>query len=267
MEYNILNGFYTEKEPFEHEKKREKLAAEVVKAENPDILVVCEANFGEPSDYGIIQNYKKIFKYPFIYISRHGDRSCTAVLSKFKLNFKDYSLRQRPFIRTNFKIESKNITLDVTHPHPNTIDIEKSKFFASILRDKVEPYIICGDFNALSPEDKYNIKSFTKGFRRILKEMKFEDSKIKFFINEFLKREGIRTIISNGLVDTFKVKNKKFDFTVPTDYLSKQKDTGSRIDYIFCSKEFKIIESGIIKNEKTEMASDHYPIYAILEIK
>ena len=39
-----------------------------------------------------------------------------------------------------------------------------------------------------------------------------------------------------------------------------------RVDYIFCSKDFKILDSNIIKNKLTEKASDHYPITATVEI-
>ena len=45
------------------------------------------------------------------------------------------------------------------------------------------------------------------------------------------------------------------------------KGSGIRIDYIFCSTDFKVLDSVIVKNKLTELASDHYPIYSVLEIK
>jgi endonuclease/exonuclease/phosphatase family metal-dependent hydrolase len=48
---------------------------------------------------------------------------------------------------------------------------------------------------------------------------------------------------------------------------SKNKDSSVRLDYVFCSNNFEVVDSGIIKNKSTERASDHYPIYAVLDIK
>jgi endonuclease/exonuclease/phosphatase family metal-dependent hydrolase len=78
--------------------------------------------------------------------------------------------------------------------------------------------------------------------------------------------KAIGALIENKLTDTFKVGGGKWACTVPTDLLSRHKDTGVRIDYIFCSSNFKVVNAGVIKNDLTEKASDHYPIYAVLEI-
>ena len=94
---------------------------------------------------------------------------------------------------------------------------------------------------------------------------KFEKNAEKT-IKEMLKRDAVKFVLSKGLIDTHKTKNKVFDFSIPTDFLSKDKSSGIRIDYIFCSEEFKVLNSGIIKNRFTEEASDHYPIFAELEI-
>ena len=65
----------------------------------------------------------------------------------------------------------------------------------------------------------------------------------------------------------YKIKNNKFDFTIPTDLMSKNKNGAIRMDYIFCTEDFNVLDSGIIKNNLTEMVSDHYPVYAVLEVK
>jgi len=61
-----------------------------------------------------------------------------------------------------------------------------------------------------------------------------------------LKCKAVKFILDKDLLDTYKFKNKIFDFTVPTDLRSKNKNSGIRIDYIFCSKDFKILDSGIV---------------------
>jgi len=38
------------------------------------------------------------------------------------------------------------------------------------------------------------------------------------------------------------------------------------MDFIFNSPEFKVIDSYVLKNKHTEIASDHYPIVGVFEI-
>ena len=78
----------------------------------------------------------------------------------------------------------------------------------------------------------------------------------------------LKRVISENLIDSYLACNKKYQGTLPTkNYaLSKNKTGTMRIDYLFCSKEFKVLESGILKNNFSELASDHYPIYALLEL-
>ena len=73
--------------------------------------------------------------------------------------------------------------------------------------------------------------------------------------------------MKEGLIDTYKSKHlSETNFTMPTDLRSENKDSAVRIDYIFCSGNFKIIDAKIIKKITAEKASDHYPIYSVLEI-
>jgi len=81
-----------------------------------------------------------------------------------------------------------------------------------------------------------------------------------------MKRTAVKTIREHGLIDTFKAVNKGFDFTIPTDYISNDKSTGIRMDYIFCSEDFRVLEAYVVRNKFTEKASDHYPVVAVLKI-
>ncbi len=38
------------------------------------------------------------------------------------------------------------------------------------------------------------------------------------------------------------------------------------MDFIFASPEFRVVDSYVLKNEQTEIASDHYPVVATFEI-
>ena len=81
-----------------------------------------------------------------------------------------------------------------------------------------------------------------------------------------LKSDMVKFILSQGLIDSYKIHNQESNYTVPTEFRKNSEDSRVRMDYIFCSKNIKVFDSGIIQNKTTEKASDHYPIFAELEI-
>ncbi len=256
LEYNILNGFHSEKEPHQYQPKRQKLVQKIVKKENPDIIAITEASFAHSSRHNILQDYAALFNYPHVFIGKHGEKSGTAILSRLPFTPRDYALKNFAFVRVQFEM---GLLLDIVHPHPSVLGIEKAKFIRGVIRDMKAPYVLTGDFNALSPQDTYDKARLLKGFSR------FEKERAQPVVEDFLKAEMVNEVIQAGLIDTLLEKKKDWSYTIPTDMLSKDKDSGIRIDFIFCSKDMKVIDAGIIKNKDTERASDHYPVYAILE--
>ena len=85
-------------------------------------------------------------------------------------------------------------------------------------------------------------------------------------VEDSLQGATIATILNNGLKDTFHYKPRAFRYTMPSDMRSTDKDSATRLDYIFCLEKTKVLDAGIIKNAWTEKASDHYPVYATIEI-
>ena len=265
MNYNILNGFCNGNPPYILDKKRMESAIKLIKSESPDILILTEAYFWPFAKKENLSNVKKIFEDLYgQYTSLAHDyfRWAPIVLSKFKIKDFNFSLSDfnLKFLRVNLDVNRKPITMDVFHPHPDTTEKEKSNFLKRVLKKDKKNQVLAGDFNALFMEDTYDKQKFSRGYES------FMGSRGKSKAKDMLKCLTIKTILKKKLIDTYKVKNKKFDYTIPTNLMSKNKDGSARIDYIFCSKDFKVIDSGIIKNELTEEASDHYPVYAVLEI-
>lgn len=265
MQYNIRTGFRKLERPYDFEGKRMVYAKKIIKKENPDILILNEAYFESKNKSGIIMDYQKIFGFQYY---AHGNYKKGlspywghAILSKFPI-IKEINKSQghSGLLRAKIKIKDKIINLDVVHisPMPYLSSKKQEHFTKKLLKNK-ENYVLTGDFNSLSPEDKYQKAEMTKAWKKF-------DKNAGKVIKEMLKKDAVKYILSKGLIDTYKIKNKNFDFSIPTDFLSKNKSSGIRIDYIFCSKDFKVIKSGILKNKMTEKASDHYPIYALLEI-
>ncbi len=262
IEYNLLNGFFDRNKEniLLPNEERKKAAQKIIKRENPDILVLTEADHTKNKKFS--QDYKKIFNYPYgFFVSKklpHRDFGI-GLLSKFPIfeKTKFLSLKSR-WIKTSLKIGNKIINIDVIHPNPHNTPQEKESLFKDLIKRKENPFIVAGDFNAISPKDNYNENELLKNFSRKLKDKQ----KAKKIVEEILKAKTIKFLLKQDLIDTYKEKNKKKDYSYHTKLSGNNL---MRIDYIFCSKEFKVLSSGIIKNRLTEIASDHYPIFAELE--
>lgn len=261
--YNIRNGFSKEQTPFIQRQSCKKAVSKLLNKENPDILVLGEAFFWSFAKTEKIKDYNKFFDklYRIYAPAEKSFKHSPILISKFKINYyKDKSKYHKQFLQTKMQTGEKEISIDTIHPSPQLSKKENMKFLKRVTKGKNGNYILVGDFNVASPEDKYDKKKLIKNFEEFL------GKKAKSTVDKILDKKTVNTILKNDLIDTYKFLNKDFDFTIPTDDLSKDKSTGIRMDYIFCSNDFKILESGIIKNEFSEKGSDHYPIYAILEI-
>jgi endonuclease/exonuclease/phosphatase family metal-dependent hydrolase len=260
MQYNIHMGFHNTN--FCFEKERMITVQKIVKKEDPDILILNEASFGIKNKLGIFVDYKKMFNLPYFayaFSKYSGIGNGIAIFSKYQIeSSKNFTERKFLFLRIIIKVNKEKINLDVFHPHPSRTEKEKEDFLKKHLRKNKKDYILAGDFNSISPEDKYNPNKLIKVFSKI---------NLKNFIIDALKMKTIKYLLKSNMIDTFKIKNKRFDYTIPTDYLSKNKSSAIRIDYIFCSRDFEIVSSNIIKNKLTNKASDHYPVVSVLELK
>ncbi len=268
--FNILKGFYykDKKGLYKHDLKRQEIAKKVIENENPDILILTEANFIKTKPpRKPCQDYKKIFNY------RYGIFGCDAnkendwgvgILSRYPIiESHDYTTKHSRFVRAFIKIKNKRLMVDGVHPDPYHNEYQRMQWFKTVIRDRKLPYVIGGDFNAFSKSDNYDKKRLIKAFRNNFKP---EDKyKAKEIVEQILTGKTISFLLKEKLIDTFKKKNRKWDYSYHTPLIGTNPDY-SRIDYIFCSKDIRVLESGIIKNQLTDKASDHYPIYAILKI-
>jgi len=263
VEYNLLDGFFDRNKQniLVPNEERKKAAQEIIKKENPDILILTEADHTKNRKFS--QDYKRIFDFPYGFFASkklpHRDFGI-GILSKFPIIKKEKFLFPKSrWIKTSIQINDKLIYIDAVHPNPHNTPKEKEILFKNLIQKKKNPFIVAGDFNAIHPEDEYNKNKMLENFSKKLKD----SQKAKKVVEEIFKAKTIKFLLKQGLTDTYKEKNDKWDYSYHTKLRGNNL---MRIDYIFCSKEFKILNSGIIKNNLTEEASDHYPIFAELEI-
>lgn len=262
--YNILNGFCNDNPPYKINYNRMQKAIKIIKKQNPDILILTEAYFYPFAKKANLKNLEKDFRELYNENSKLAYtffRVAPIILSKYPVKKFDTSMSkyQLNHMRTSIQINKKPLTINVFHPHPDISEKDKAEFLKSILKDGGSNYVLAGDFNSLSSEDNYDAEKLIRGYESFMKEK--GEAKVK----DMLKCLAVKEVLANNLIDTYKTKDS--EYTMPTNLRSKNKDSAIRIDYIFCSKNFKIVGSGIIKDRLTETASDHYPVYAVLETK
>lgn len=258
MQYNILHGFHGTLAPFQLERERLEAAKEVVREENPDILVLTEAAYGSPNNFGISMNYAEIFGYPYSYFAPWGNYEWgNCLLSKFPINGETITLSSRTALRARVGLGKKALTVDVFHPKVNITEDEKIDAIKPLLQNIPECYLLTGDFNAISDEDEYNHDRMLAGFRRF-------DKTPEVTVAEIFRRKLIPYVKSQGLKDAFSPETRHY--TIPTDMCSRIKDSAMRIDYFFVPPKMKVLETRVVINDLTERASDHYPIIAVLDV-
>ncbi len=290
MSYNIMNGFYDNIFGNPNPKiqpERKKAVKTIVSEYKPDILIVPEVCGFKENPKVKISDYQKIFgKKQFPYIG-YGDTFQdgvfgVAILSKYPMKTEDLSEKGRGLIRAHIKLPNGvRLTVDGIHLIPSesyelsnkrwpkkNYAYRNSKAKGAWIKKKTSGLkgnrIIAGDFNALSPQDKYNKGMLIKGINS-LPHSTLKSAKWK--VNDLLKSSEIKAVLGYGLQDTYKLIHPKgFDYTLPTKLDGSSMDSAQRIDYIFCSPQLNVIDSGIIKESPADVASDHYPVYADVEI-
>lgn len=266
MEYNVLDGFHNHSGIFEE--KRLESARKIVREYDPDILVITEARFPAEEVICTEVDYQKEFGIPNLFhgaIGR-GRKHAALIMSKHPFILaENYSMDRRKFVRGIINCNNRLVTIDAVHPHPLLNEQEKEQFFKNVLRDRRKPYILAGDFNSWSPRQNRNKEGILEVFKQF-NDFKGKPQEAEKAVNDMLTCKAMKRVRSFDLTDTYEAINKEEDHTIPTDLLSKDKRAAERLDYIFCSRDFRVVKAGIIKNDLAEIASDHYPIYAELEL-
>ena len=264
MCYNIERGFHST----DHNLEKERLLAaqRIVKQENPDILALTEACYGQENSLGIKLDYQDIFDFPYGLFGgypnfgpRYADIGGNCLLSRFPMQGEAIKLAYKGAVRAAINIEDKILNLDVVHPSYSVSDQEKISTLSPLITSRKEPYIVTGDFNTIHPEDKYD-------WDIIKEELKdFNAEKAALLIDNWQKAGLVSWLLKLGLKDSFTLPQRQS--TVPTKRAYQEERSGVRMDFFFISPEIESIESYVLKNEDTEIASDHYPIVGIFKIK
>ena len=246
MSYNILDGAVNTLSQI----------IDVVNSEAPDYLTLNEANTFANDNSKILKEFAHATGFPYFEIALSGEMDYhVAVFSKYPFIKID---KLQPLARACIvaKIESPigRISIASLHLTPYSEDLRHPEIDKILEFQKSEENrILMGDMNSLSKNDNYNVE--------IVKNFNVEQTK-KFTTDGVLRFDAIDKIMSVGYFDSAFELGENHETTVPTKSNQDPAHKFMRLDYIFVSKPLveRLKSYKVIKNELTDIASDHYPI-------
>ncbi|WP_236980485.1 endonuclease/exonuclease/phosphatase family protein [Membranihabitans maritimus] len=240
--------------------------SEWIKSQDPDVLALQEVNYFTQSK---LENIARSYGHPYAVLLKETGYP-VAITSKFPIVNVEKVLdnMHHGFI----KAEIEGVSYMVVHlsPHKYWKRREEVKTILSTIdhNPTKEDWVILGDFNSLSPGNEAFYK--TSGLVERMKESAARYSSHENLEDGKLDYEVIRQVEENGYVDIVGHSMENVDFSFPTKSILKDGDKASlrRIDYIFLSPglENSVTNARIIKDDFTDMYSDHYPVMVELKV-
>jgi endonuclease/exonuclease/phosphatase family metal-dependent hydrolase len=251
VSYNILDGGEGRADPL----------AEVVQAQNPDIVVLVEAD-----DPGVVQRIADRLRMEAIHAEgrRHGG----AILSHWRIaETINYSLLRDEFSdcvleATIVDPAGQKWPVTAVHLHPRaSLEAEARRMreinvlleISAPMRKKGEIHLLAGDFNANSP------------IQQIVPEQCKPRTRREFVANGgMIPRQCVQTLLSAGYVDTLQQIEGDSAGTIGS---FTTQFPGQRVDYIFSFglDALRISEATVEQDRLARYASDHFPVTAQID--
>lgn len=253
MTYNLLNGA----------KGQFNYVVNVINEQKPDFVTINEANGFDLNDNKLLKQLSNEIKLPYRHLAKCGDGDGyhVALYSKYELlSVREIESFARAAVVSKLNINGYELTAVSTHltPYSEAKRIKEAELITNEL-SKTNNCIVMGDLNSLSQHDDYN-DTLIENFNDMQKK--------KFTSNNSLLFDVMKLFEKNGLLDTAVLKLNNGEFTAPTSLNEYQAHSNMRLDYILVSESLKgkVKSYDVIKNELTEIASDHYPVVVDLVI-
>jgi exodeoxyribonuclease-3 len=237
-----------------------------VRSENPDILCIQETKAQEGQAEVDLPEYTEYWnsaerkgysgtaifsKRPALNITKNLDATIS-----FKDKYGDANIEGRVITAEYDKFYVVTVYTPNSKGDLSRLDFRHSIWDPAFLShiktlEKTKPVIFCGDLNVAHeeidlarPKDNHMSHGFTDQ-----------------------ERQGFTNIVSNGLVDTFRMFNKEGGNYTWWNQLgnSRARNVGWRIDYVVVSEQLKDnVKEAFIRPEI--MGSDHCPVGILLEV-
>lgn len=266
MAYNLLYAFHERhgRAMIAHD-ERAQAAREVIRAEAPDVLALTEAVYGGYHNLFHRPDYQQMFGLEHLAQACYPGDWGNCLLSRFPIvRSERRQLGQNarnvvmPALRATLDVAGRPLHIDVVHPSPNVPEAERVAAFRPLLESRASPYLLTGDFNALSDEDPYDLDTMIEQMLPYIPEP-------GPLARKMLDRQLIAEIRAAGLRDAFPVESRTHTLPTALDRPHATQGARLRIDYVFASPEFRVEHAAVIRSDAAERASDHYPIVVVLD--
>lgn len=243
--------------------------AEWIRQQDPDILALQEMNGFSQQD---LQKLAESYGHPYAFIVREpfADGSISfpvAITSKYPIVNVQRVVEN--CIHGFITAEIEGFHFVVTHFHPFSSEKRGHEIdqILAVIRSKPadRKWLLMGDLNSVSPLDKSEYDN------NLLRDFIREDRK-KRPHNENLKDNELdysiqQKILDFGLLDAFKIFHPQFVPSAPTKLFYDQSKFPLRYDYLYVSATMKenVINCDIIKDDFTDVYSDHYPVQLLFK--
>lgn len=259
MTWNILEGMHlplrdrASPAPVMDE-ARLRAIQEVVLANAPDVLVLNEALWSRPVD-GHFVDYAQLLGFPHFFADTYDGPWGNIILARAPFASEHrFRIHNRGGLRVQLTGPAP-LAISTYHPHPSRYPAHKSQDFHTLLKNVVGASVVCGDFNAISPEDAPDEVALTAAFARFAP---YPATSLSRFTEG--GREVFGQLAKLGYRDALPVARRRA--TMPTDMVTANKDSAMRIDHIWVNDTVEVLESEVLRGPLLEQASDHYPVLA-----
>ncbi len=262
--YNILEGFRPvgadEAERRRIDRDRLAAAQQLCAELEPDIVVLNEALYCDAYD-GITIDYGALLGFPYAASALYDREWGNAILSRFPIHgAEETRIPDRGGLRAEIALAEGAVTVASYHPHPLRQPESKAADFAALIDGIDGALVLCGDFNAISPEDTADEAQLLQGFRRFSPEP--EAALARFLASG---RAVFSLLTARGLRDAIPPEGRRY--SMPTDLRSPDKDAAMRLDHIFVSPQLAVRRGEVLHHALSEIASDHHPVVADLALQ
>lgn len=263
LSYNVLYGL--QKDSVDNIERYRALVKEL----DPDILATQEMNSWKQST---LQELAQSYGHPYALQSKE-EGFPVALTAKYPLvNFQKVT---ENMWHSYIYAKVKGIHLFVIHFSPFSYE-KRLEEIDNILAQANEigvdePILIMGDFNSLAESDS---KHYGENVLSAMKDQEKKHDHVRNLNHGEIDYSVLDRLIAAGYKDSFKLMNNEFIGSVPTfksgNAEIKKSNTGipKRIDFLWCNPTAAkyITKSVILKNELTDIISDHYPVYVELTL-
>lgn len=254
--------------------------AEWIRTQDPDILALQEMNgfTAQNPDFAPkganplnLQKLAASYGHPHVFIVREPapDGSISfpvAITSKYPIVNVTRVIENASHGFITAEIEGHHFV--VTHFHPFSSEKRGHEIDQILATVKSKPaankWLLMGDLNSVSPLDKSEYDN------NLLRNFIREDRKKRPHNQNLGKDDELdysvqQKVLGAGFVDALKMFHPQFIPTAPTKLFYDQSSHPLRYDYVYVSENMKsdVVKCEVIKDEFTDVYSDHYPVLLI----